>query len=399
MFMRHASAKSKRGLIFLPCFTHGGAEKQGALLARYLQSSGYEVEVWGFPSPTSGAPLKRQLDCWKIAHRELPHWPSLDWSFSRDRLSIRRFYRQYLTWPRQIALFESRLPPITFDVVVPFTFWPCLAASLMQRNLMARKVVWNHRGGFDDAGISYTPFLVEQVLRQRPVFVANSTAGGQFLQHAFSVEADQVHIIHNAHVPEEGEDEPGIDANRPDHAVINLLHLANIFPEKDIETLLDAIRSLKSSGVKCLLHLVGSFLDEKYKNTIEKKVAALDILDYMRFHGNVDRGGVHLLLREADIGLLSSRSEGMPNSVMEYMYRGLPVVATDIPGVREVVGNENAQWLFPVGDASSLQRLITRLARNSALRRKLGIANRQRIINEFDVNKIMPQWLKLLDAL
>jgi glycosyltransferase involved in cell wall biosynthesis len=88
----------------------------------------------------------------------------------------------------------------------------------------------------------------------------------------------------------------------------------------------------------------------------------------------------------------------MPNSVMEYMYRGLPVVATDIPGVREVVGSDNARWLFPVGDAASLQALVTRLARDRDLRRALGAANRRRIISEFDVGKIMRQWTALLDA-
>lgn len=263
---------------------------------------------------------------------------------------------------------------------------------------MARKVLWNHRGGFDDAGISYSPFLIEQILRREPVFAANSMAGGKFLQHVFSVAFDRVHVIHNAYAPEQDDVEPRFDTGKPAHAALNLLHLANFFPEKDIETLLDAVRLLKSSGVRCLLHLAGSFPDEMHKDSIEKKVAALDILDCVRFHGNVDRESVHRLLREADIGLLSSKSEGMPNSVMEYMYRGLPVVATDIPGVREVVGDNNVPWLFPVGNASRLQHLITRLARDSALRLKLGIANRQRIIDEFNVDRIMLQWTTLLDA-
>lgn len=389
--------RNKRILVFISCFAHGGAEKQGALLARHLQSEGYGVEVWGFPSRISGTSLKRQLDRWNIAHRELRRLPPLNWRFPHERPPLRFLHRQF--WALQVALFGLFFPRGAFDVVVPFTFWPCLAASLMQRKLKARRVLWNHRGGFDDAGMTYTPLLVEQILRARPVFVANSTAGARFLQQVFSLQAGAVHVVRNAYAPEEGEDGRGLDPHQPERPVTNLLHLANFFPEKDVETLLEGVRLLKSGGVQCLLHLAGSFPEGKYRNAIEEKVTALDIHDCVRLYGSVDREKVQLLLREADIGLLSSRSEGMPNSVMEYMYRGLPVVATDIPGVREVVGDDNAEWLFPIGDASVLQELVTRLARDGALRMKLGIANRQRIVDEFNVGRIMRQWTRLLEAL
>lgn len=389
--------RKKRILVFLSCFAHGGAEKQGALLARHLQSVGYDVEVWGFRSSLPGRSLKSQFDRWQIAHRELPWLPSLKWHFSRDHPAFRRLYLPYWRW--QVALFEFLFPRGTFDIVVPFTFWPSLAAALMQRRLAARKVLWNHRGGFDDAGMSYTPFLVEQILRQSPAFVANSTAGAHFLQHVFSLDADQVRIIHNAYVPEEGEDVRGPAAGRPAGTPVNLLHLANFFPEKDVGTLLEAVRLLKRGGVPCQLHLAGSFPGAKQRKDAEGMVAAMDIADCVRFHGGVDRERVHRLLAEADIGLLSSRSEGMPNSVMEYMHRGIPVVATDIPGVREVVGDDNIRWLFPVGDAPALRDLVAALARDGALRQELGSANRRRIIEAFNVDRIMRQWTRLLEAL
>ena len=89
----------------------------------------------------------------------------------------------------------------------------------------------------------------------------------------------------------------------------------------------------------------------------------------------------------------------MPNSVMEYMHHELPVVATDISGVRDVVGNDNVPWLFPVGDATTLQRLITRLAEDRSLREELGHRNRQRVMSEFNLSRIMPQWTRLLESL
>jgi glycosyltransferase involved in cell wall biosynthesis len=114
-------------------------------------------------------------------------------------------------------------------------------------------------------------------------------------------------------------------------------------------------------------------------------------------HGSIGRQEVFQLLLHSDIGLLSSKSEGQPNSVMEYMYIGLPVVATNIPGIREVVGEENEQWLFEVGDAEGLAGLITRLKENPVLRAELGLRNRRRIIEQFGPERVLPRWAELVE--
>ena len=176
------------------------------------------------------------------------------------------------------------------------------------------------------------------------------------------------------------------------------MHLANFFPEKDGETLLRAMGLLKSTGIQCHLHLAGHFPDPKYKLLLEKTALALQIQDHVTFHGALDRDQVHRLLKDSDVGLLSSRSEGMPNSVMEYMYWRLPVVATDIPGIREIVGEDNGDWLFPVGDFVRLASSIEKLGGDSQLRARLGAANRKRIVEEFGADKILPQWKQLVEA-
>jgi len=388
-----------RVLVFLPCLTYGGAEKQGALLARHLQSEGHKVEVWGFPIWGTDAALKRDLDRWGIVSRELARWPKFDWAPAAAGFSFHRLFRKRRAWPEQVAAFEASLPRIEFDIVVPFTFWPCLAATMVQRQLGARKVLWNHRGGFYYEGLSYSPFLVNEILQRQPAFVANSTAGGEFLRHVFSLQADQVRVIRNAFAPEaaDAERQPGESAQET--GLLTLLHLANLWPYKDLETVLEAVRQLRAGGTRCMLHVAGRFMDRKQRKALMKSVASLNIEECVRFHGAADRPAVRRLLAAADIGLLSSRSEGMSNSVMEYMHAGLPVVATDIPGVSEVVGDENRMWLFPVGDAAALRDRILRLAPDAALRRTLGEANRRRIAEEFSVEKIMRQWSAFLKAL
>lgn len=390
--------RNLRVLIFLPALTRGGAEKQGLCLARYLKKAGCQVEVWGFPSPSAhSATVTQPLQAAEIPHRELPRWPPFRWDFSQDPLQVRRWFRQHVEWPRQVARYAADLPPAQFDVVVPFTFWPSLVAALVGRRWGPKQIIWNHRGGFDNAGIDYSRFLVERVLDQRPTFVANSTAGGVFLQHTFALDPHRVHVIPNAYVSEREENETWVPVDTSATDPINLLHLANFFPEKDADTLLDAVRLLKASNIRHRLHLAGSFPDAGYMRQLEQRIAALEVDDCVTVHGGVDDAQVRRLLGEADIGLLSSKSEGMPNSVMEYMYHRLPVIGTDIPGIREVVGSENAAWLFPIGDAARLKRLIESLTRDSALRKQLGAANRERIVKEFSAESILPKWLRLLE--
>jgi len=389
---------TKRVLIFLPCFTHGGAERQGALLARYLRDEGHDVEVWGFPSLAASAPLKATLDSWGLAYQELPAWPRLDWSFSRQPLTIRRVARRYIRWPQQLAAAERILPKRKFDVVVPFTPRPCLVSVLLRRHFGARAVVWNHRGGFDPGGIDFSPFIVKALVSQHPTFVANSNAGAEFIRRTFGLAAGEVQVIRNAFIPERDDDGDSPATNARPAQPLRLVQLANFFDEKDGETLLRAVHLLNSTGVQCQLHLAGHFPDPNYKLLLERTTLELRIQDHVTFHGALDRDQVHRLLKDADIGLLSSRSEGMPNSIMEYMYWRLPVVATDIPGIREIVGEENGDWLFPVGDFVRLAHSIERLARDSQLRSSLGAANRQRIVEEFGADKILPQWQRLILA-
>ena len=389
---------TKRVLIFLPCFTHGGAERQGGLLARYLRDEGHDVEVWGFPSPVASAPLKATLDAWGLSYHELPAWPRLDWGFARQPLTIRQLARRYIRWPQQLAAVERTMPKRQFDVVVPFTSVPCLVSVLLRRHFNASKVVWNHRGGFDRGGIDFSPFIVKALVSQRPTFVANSTTGAEFIRQTFGLTAGRVQVIRNAFIPESDDNRDLLANHVPATGPLRLLHLANFFPEKDGETLLRAMGLLKSTGIQCHLHLVGHFPDSKYKVLLEEATMALQIQDHVTFHGALDRDQVHRLLKDSDIGLLSSRSEGMPNSVMEYMYWRLPVVATDIPGIREIVGEDNGDWLFPVGDFVHLASSIERLGRDSQLRVRLGAANRQRIVEEFGAEKILPQWKQLVES-
>ena len=90
------------------------------------------------------------------------------------------------------------------------------------------------------------------------------------------------------------------------------------------------------------------------------------------------------LLADADIVALPSYREGLPKSLIEAAACARPLIATDVPGCREVVTHDVDGLLVPARDAPALARAIARLQDNPALARRLGLAAREKALAEFD---------------
>ncbi len=90
----------------------------------------------------------------------------------------------------------------------------------------------------------------------------------------------------------------------------------------------------------------------------------------MRFLGDVEE--VEGVLAASDVAVLSSRSESRPYALLESAAAGLPIVGTDVPGIRGTVGPHQAPYLAPPGDAESLAEALIRLIADPALREALA---------------------------
>ncbi|MCE9552615.1 MAG: glycosyltransferase [Planctomycetes bacterium] len=119
----------------------------------------------------------------------------------------------------------------------------------------------------------------------------------------------------------------------------------------------------------------------------------VEIRDRVHFLGH--REDAAAILDHCDLLWHASSYEGQPNAVMEALAAGIPVVATDIPGVRELVTNSQHGFLVPVGDRAALARYANKLLDDTELRARLGAAGRERMQREFSCEAMVHRYTSL----
>jgi glycosyltransferase involved in cell wall biosynthesis len=156
-----------------------------------------------------------------------------------------------------------------------------------------------------------------------------------------------------------------------------LIAVGRLRPPKDFETLLNALALLPADAFEA--RIVG---DGPQRGQLEAQLARLGLEDRVRLEG--ERRDVPALLADADAFVLSSRSEGLPVSVLEAMAAGLPVVASAVGGVGELVVDGETALLVRPADADALAGALSTIVAEPTIRRRLGDAGRARAEELFD---------------
>ena len=110
-----------------------------------------------------------------------------------------------------------------------------------------------------------------------------------------------------------------------------------------------------------------------------------------------ERDDVPEQLAASDVFALASRSEGMPVSVLEAMAAGLPVVATAVGGIPELVVDGETGLLVPASDEGALAEALRRVLGDADLRRRLGATGRRRVEEEFDLPRFRQAHVELYE--
>jgi glycosyltransferase involved in cell wall biosynthesis len=130
------------------------------------------------------------------------------------------------------------------------------------------------------------------------------------------------------------------------------------------------LKLLREQGLSAECWIVGEDRGGgDYLRTLRALTAELGLAEHARFLGY--RSDVEDLLRAADAFVLPTTHEGLPFSILEAQSAGLPVVASDIPGVLEVVEDNRSGFIVPADDAAGYADRLARLAHDPELRRRL----------------------------
>jgi glycosyltransferase involved in cell wall biosynthesis len=162
-----------------------------------------------------------------------------------------------------------------------------------------------------------------------------------------------------------------------------LLHMSNLRPVKRVDLLLRTIAKSKNRERLRLFILAGSPFDP-YEALLDE----LGLRDCVIVHRNTTL--VDEYLEAADAGLYTSEYESFGLSILETVLYGKPVVAFRVGGIPEVIGDSSP--LYPFGDLSAAAAALDALIESPNLARQLGERSRNRALERFSADRIVPQY-------
>lgn len=175
---------------------------------------------------------------------------------------------------------------------------------------------------------------------------------------------------------------------------IRIVHVGRLSAERGVCFLIEALAILNDEGIRrYVLTIIGSGPEEV---ALRELVRSLDLEGSVRFAGYISYGPEMIAaLDESDLFVLPSLTEGVPKVLIEAMANGLPVIASEVGGIPEIVRNGVEGILVPPGKPDAIAAAVRRMASDELLREML-VRNGLRRAGEFTVER---QRAKVLDAI
>jgi glycosyltransferase involved in cell wall biosynthesis len=172
---------------------------------------------------------------------------------------------------------------------------------------------------------------------------------------------------------------------------IFLLSVGRLVYQKSHEDLVGAMPAVLKEFPNVKVGICG---DGVLYNELERQIRSLGLCDSVKLLGKFD--SVARFLVSADVFVLPSRWEGLPIAMLEAMSAGLPIIATKVEGVEEVIVNGEHGFLVPVEDQAALTQAILQLARDPQMRKRMGASSKQRLLDLYTIDRMSEQYLALM---
>jgi glycosyltransferase involved in cell wall biosynthesis len=370
---------TKRILHIIPTLDRAGAEKQLTLLARSLPRDEFEVHVCAL---TRGGPLLADLQAAGIPATVLG---------KRWRLDPHAFWRL-------CRLIKQLRPDLVHTWIFAANAYGRAAAMMagVKCLVAAERCV--------DPWKSWELWFDRRLAKHTARIVANSQGVRDFYV-AKGIPAEKIEVIPNGIPPAPpsggARQEILAELGLPERARLVGL-IGRLWPQKRVKDAIWAADLLKVIRDDVYLLILG---DGPHRRRLEIFRDQCEIRDKVHFLGL--RGDVPRLLPHFDVLWSPSAYEGQSNAILEAMAAAVPVVATDIPGTRELIVDGETGYLVSTEGwppnattvnktvAAGLARHTQRILDDPALARRLGEAARTRILDEFSVEKMAARYADL----
>ena len=360
---------TKRILHIIPTLDRYGAEKQLVQLATRLPREEFEVHVCVL---TRDGPLRGELDAARVPvtviGKRLKFDPLAYW---RLKACVRRVAPDLVhTWLFAANAYGRR----------------AALACGVQHLIASERCVDPWKAGYELA--------VDRYLARRTGRIVANSAGVRDFYVERGLPAEKFTVIANGVAP------PAIERPASRAELLAELGLptgarlvgvvARLWPQKQIKDLIWAMELLRRVHDDIHLLIVGDG-PQRWRLTRYRDLVQID----KKVHFLGQRNDVPRLMQHFDVLCLSSQYEGQSNAVMEAMALGIPIVASDIPGNRDLVVPEQTGYLVPVGDRAGFARHVLRLVNDPELAARLGEAGRRRVAEHFTVENMVAAYAGL----
>lgn len=357
----------------------GGAERQAFLLARALKKDDHEVRFF-YLSEGDSQSLNHLLDGEGISHVDL------GFRFTS------RHHTRFIHCIR-LSLTLRKYKP---EVLLPYTIRPNVNVNFAWQLTGAKLSIWNQRDEGRGIGKKYRDKILWFALRNTSGIISNSDEGFQFIKSYLPKPKPVIQIKNGIELTdcEQRITHPDIQTKKEGYE-LTISMIANITKYKDHLCLVEAFHDLiQNTSIKAKLILAGNHGDEY--PTVSKLITELNLQNHLSTPGSID--DVKSLLCSSDLVVFSSKKEGIPNGVLEAMATKKPIIATDLPGIREALG-ESYSYLFPQGDSSALAKMMKELITNPDKMNELAQQNHERIKSSFSLSRLKENTIAFINEL
>ena len=321
-----------------------------------------------------------------------------DWNLKRGSINPLWVIRSII----QIIFLYKEISP---KLIHNFTIKPCLYGGLAAR-ITRQKIVISHITGIGPSFFGFSKAIRVLSYLLKPIY-------------KFSFSKNSKIIFHNKHDRDifvnkkickvkssciiEGS---GVDTEKFKNNKIKTLYFdpiqilfpARIIREKGFIELFETCLILWKEGYPFKLNIAGE-IDLENKSTLtQKEINDISMNKNINFYGKViDMKSIY---SKTDIVVLPSWREGLSKSLIEAASMGLPIIATNVPGCKEIIENKKSGILIPLKNKFLLKKAIKKLIQNPKLGIKYGIKAREIVKNKFEVshinNKIVELYQQIL---